>query len=253
MTAYIKKECMELTRTGRLFILGIIFIIFGILNPAMAKLTPWLYEMLQDSLSEQGLQVGKVTVNALTSWTQYYKNALMIIIAFILMNSTGFTGEYQKGSLVLVVTKGLSRRKIFLAKLLVGYGTWTLLFLLYTGITLGYTKYFWGEDEVPNLFFGILFLWLLGMLVMSLLVMFGTMSGNSGQVLLGTGGILFISILLRQIPSISKYMPVKLADGLELSTGAALTSDFSGAVIISSIMIIICVIIGVIVFDKRKL
>ena len=253
MTAYIKKECMELTRTGRLLILGIVFILFGILNPAMAKLTPWLYEMLQDSLSDQGLTIGQVTVNAMTSWTQYYKNASMIIIAFILMSSTGFTNEYQKGTLVQVVTKGLSRKKIFFSKLFVGYGTWTLMFLVYTGITFGYTVYFWGGDEVPNLFYGILFLWLLGMVVMSFLVMFGTMSENSGQVLLGTGGILFVSILLSYVPSISKYMPTRLADGLELSTGVAKVSDFSGAVIISLIIIVICAIIGMLAFDKRKL
>ena len=91
MTTYIKKECMELTRTGKLLILGIIFILFGILNPAIAKLTPWLYEMLQDSFSEQGLIIGEVTVNAMTSWTQYFKNATMVVITIILLCSTGFT------------------------------------------------------------------------------------------------------------------------------------------------------------------
>ena len=118
MTAYIKKECMELTRTGKLLILGIIFILFGILNPAIAKLTPWLYEMLQDSFSEQGLIIGEVTVNAMTSWTQYFKNATMVVITIILLCSTGFTNEYQKGTLVQIVTKGLSRRKIYFSKLL---------------------------------------------------------------------------------------------------------------------------------------
>ncbi|MCR5726349.1 MAG: ABC transporter permease subunit, partial [Lachnospiraceae bacterium] len=113
MTAFIKKEWMELTRTGKLLILGIIFIFFGILNPAMAKLTPWLYEMLQDQFSEQGLKVGEVTVTAMTSWTQFYKNAPMLVIAMILLTSGILTGEYQKGTLIQVVTKGLSRKKVF--------------------------------------------------------------------------------------------------------------------------------------------
>ena len=110
MTAFIKKECMELTRTGKLLILSIIFIFFGILNPAMAKLTPWLYEMLQDQFADQGLNVGEVTVTAMTSWTQFYKNAPMILIVMVLLMSSILTGEYQKGTLIQVVTKGLSRK-----------------------------------------------------------------------------------------------------------------------------------------------
>ena len=145
MTAFIKKECMELTRTGKLLILGIIFIFFGILNPAMAKLTPWLYEMLSDQFADQGLVIGEVTVTALTSWTQFFKNAPMVLIVAILLFSGLFTIEYQKGTLVQIVTKGLSRNKIFFSKLLTVYGAWTLLYLVYTGITLGYTVYFWGN------------------------------------------------------------------------------------------------------------
>ena len=93
MTAFIKKECMELTRTGKLLILGIIFIFFGILNPAMAKLTPWLYEMLSDQFADQGLVIGEVTVTALTSWTQFFKNAPMVLIVTILLFSGLFTNE----------------------------------------------------------------------------------------------------------------------------------------------------------------
>ena len=121
MTAFIKKECMELTRTGKLLILSIIFIFFGILNPAMAKLTPWLYEMLQDQFADQGLNVGEVTVTAMTSWTQFYKNAPMILIVMVLLMSSILTGEYQKGTLIQVVTKGLSRKKVFFSKLLTVY------------------------------------------------------------------------------------------------------------------------------------
>ena len=253
MTAYLKKECMELTRTGRLLILGIIFLLFGIMNPAMAKLTPWLYEMMQDSFAEQGLVLGEVTVNAMTSWTQFFKNAMMAVIVMALMSSTSFTGEYQKGTLIQVVTKGLSRRKIFFSKLLMGYATWTLMFLIYSGVTWGYNLYFWREDEVTAIIPALIMLWLFGILLMSLLSMFGALAGNSGHVLLGTGGVFFIAIILGYIPSIEKYMPMKLMDGLRLMNGTAKLADYSGAIILSSILILICAIIGMIAFDRKKL
>lgn len=49
---FVKKECMELLRTGKLTVLLIIFILFGIMNPAIAKLTPWLMEAMADTLAK---------------------------------------------------------------------------------------------------------------------------------------------------------------------------------------------------------
>ena len=63
---------MEQIRSSRLMILGILFILFGIMNPAVAKLTPWLLETLADSLAETGLTVTGVTVTAMDSWVQFF-------------------------------------------------------------------------------------------------------------------------------------------------------------------------------------
>ena len=97
MMAFLKKEWMELCRTGRLLILLLIFILFGILNPALAKLTPWLMETLSESLADTGLVTTAVTVDAMTSWAQFYKNIPVGLIVFILICSSNFTTEYQKG------------------------------------------------------------------------------------------------------------------------------------------------------------
>ena len=45
LMAFIKKEWMELLRTGKFIIIVILFMIFGVMNPAIAKLTPWLMKM----------------------------------------------------------------------------------------------------------------------------------------------------------------------------------------------------------------
>lgn len=44
--AFMKKEWMEQIRSSRLIILAILFLMFGIMNPAIAKLTPWLFEVM---------------------------------------------------------------------------------------------------------------------------------------------------------------------------------------------------------------
>ena len=252
MNAFIKKEWMELTRTGKLLILGIIFIFFGILNPAMAKLTPWLYEMLQDQFSEQGIKVGEVTVTAMTSWTQFYKNTPILVIVMILLTSGILTGEYQKGTLIQIVTKGLSRKKIFFSKLFISYFVWTLLYLVYTGITWGYTAYFWGSD-VPNLFYGIFMYWFFGIGIISILMFFGTLCNNSGQVMLATGSIFFGMMLLEYIPVIKDKLPSFLMNGMNLLNETSAVSDYTGAIISTFLLILLCDIMGLLIFDRRDL
>lgn len=44
--AFFKKEIFECIRSGELTFFCILFLIFGIMNPAIAKLTPWMLETL---------------------------------------------------------------------------------------------------------------------------------------------------------------------------------------------------------------
>lgn len=253
MKAFLRKEWMETLRTGRLIILGIIFFIFGLMNPAIAKLTPWLMETMKDSLAESGMVVGEVTVNAMTSWTQFYKNGLMCIIVIVLMLSGVLVNEYMKGTLVQVVTKGLSRRKVFFSKMITVYGLWTLMFLLYFGVTFGYTVYLWPEDKPENLVFGAACYWIFGMMLLAFLLMFSAMANNAGQVLMGVGGVVAVLFFLNYVPKLQKYLPLRLTEGLSLSMGGLAAKDFVPAVIISCICVVVCGIIGVVTFDKRNL
>ena len=82
LVAFIQKEWLEQIRSGKLFMVVIIFTLFGIMNPAMAKLTPWMMEIASESLADSGIVVTEITVDAMTSWTQYYKNISMPLIVF---------------------------------------------------------------------------------------------------------------------------------------------------------------------------
>ena len=116
LLALMRKEYREAIRTGRIMIIILLFVLFGIMSPAVAKLTPWMMEMLSDSMAESGLIVTNVQVDAMTSWMQFFKNIPIALIAFVLMFSDIFTKEYNSGTLSLVLTKGLSRYKVVIAK-----------------------------------------------------------------------------------------------------------------------------------------
>ena len=253
MKAFLKKEWMEMTRTGRLLILTVIFILFGIMNPAIAKLTPWLMEMMKESIAESGLSVGTPTVNAMTSWTQFYKNAPMALIVIVLMSCGVLVNEYQHGTLVQVVTKGLSRRKVFLSKMITVLGSWTVMFALYFGVTYGYTAYFWGEDKVEGIFFGAFAYWLLGVFVLTALLMCSAAANSGGQVLMGTGIVFLVMFFLNYIPKIQKFLPLRLMNGLQVSTGALQTADFTPAIIVAGVCTAVFGIAGTLMFDRKAL
>lgn len=109
LPAFLKKELLEAVRTGKLLIITLLFLLFGIMNPAIAKLTPWMMELFADSMTDSGLVLTDISVDAMTSWTQFFKNLPIALIAFVLIFSDSFTKEYNSGTLLLLLTKGLSR------------------------------------------------------------------------------------------------------------------------------------------------
>ncbi len=82
LLGFIKKEYMEIIRTGKLFFMVILFSLFGIMSPAIAKLTPWLMNIMSESLKETGIIITEVKVDAITSWTQFYKNIPIVFLVF---------------------------------------------------------------------------------------------------------------------------------------------------------------------------
>ncbi|MBR4933213.1 MAG: ABC transporter permease subunit, partial [Clostridia bacterium] len=151
LISFVKKEFLEQARSGRMMILFILFVLFGIMNPAVAKLTPWLLEVMSDSLAASGMIITEVTVTALDSWVQFFKNIPMALIVFVLIESSIFTKEYSSGTLVLSLTKGLERYKVVLAKATVMYSLWTAFYFICFGITYVYNAYFWDNSIAQSL------------------------------------------------------------------------------------------------------
>lgn len=154
-TTFIKKEFLEQLRSGRVMIPGTVCCLFGIMNPATARLLPWLLEIMSEQLAESGMYITEIKVDALTSWTQFIKNMPFLMIIFLLIFSSILTAEYQKGTLINVVTKGMKRWKILISKLLIMYAFWTAGYLTAFGITYGYNAYFWDNDAAQHLLFAV--------------------------------------------------------------------------------------------------
>ena len=253
LLAFVKKELLEQIRSGRLLFVVILFLLFGIMNPAVAKLTPWLLEMMADSLAESGMTVTNVTVSAMDSWVQFFKNVPMALIAYVLLQSSLFTKEYSSGTLVLSLTKGLERYKVVLSKAAVLCVLWSVGYWLCFGITYAYNAYFWDNAIAQNLAFSAVCWWLFGLFVLALVTFFSTLAHSNTGVLMGTGGVFLASYLIGLLPKAAKYVPTLLADGNSLIYGAKGPKEYMVALLITVVAGLACFAVSIPLFNKKQL
>ena len=253
LIAFMKKEWMDLVRSGRLMILLVIFLLFGIMNPAIAKLTPWMMEMMADSMEQSGFVVTEVTVDAMTSWTQFFKNIPMGLIAFVLISSSLFTKEYSKGTLILVLTKGLNRYKVIVAKSVMLLATWSVCYFICFGVTYAYNAYFWDNSVAHNLMETVMFYWVAGVFAVAMMVLFSVVFSNGTGVLLGTGGVFAVCYLVAMVPKIAKFLPTKLMSTSALLAGTEKVSDYHEALFVTIVITVLVFAASVPILNKKKL
>ena len=233
---FLKKEITEYYRNGKLIVFGIVAFVFGLMNPAITKLTPWLFETMADSLKEQGMQVINVETNAASCWQQYYKNLPMLLIIFLILSAGSFSKEYGKGTLLLVITKGYPRKKIFLAKTVMIFGCYTAVSLIYYGVTYFYSGYYWDNSSLSHLGLAALFCWAVGLLAISLILFFSSIISDTTGIIGATAGCMIVMYLLSIIPKAGKFLPVRLMSSEQLLSNAAVPGDFTPAFIITLVL-----------------
>ena len=253
LLAFMKKEYLEAARTGKIMILMLLFVLFGIMSPAIAKLTPWMMETLSDSMAESGLIITNVQVDALTSWTQFFKNIPIALIAFVLIFSDIFTKEYKSGTLLLVLTKGLSRYKVVLAKTVLLLSLWTVGYGICFSITYGYNAYFWDNSIANNLFFSVTIWWLFSVWVICLIVLFSSLFQNNTGVTLCVGGTVLLAYLLSIIPRAKAYSPTVLMNTNSILMGVEEIDVYIKAIVITASLCIICIAVSIPIVNKRQL
>ena len=251
--AFFKKEALEFARSGRLTILGILFCAFGIMNPAIAKLTPWMMEMLSEELAQSGMTVTEVTVDALTSWTQFFKNVPMALIAFVLMTGGAFAKEYESGTLVLMLTRGLARCKVVLAKAAMLLIVWSAGYFLCFGITYGYNAYYWDNSIAADLVPAVTYWWLFGVMTVALTVLFSTLANGYSGVLCLTGGTVLAFYLVGLIPKLTDYMPTALMNGMNILVGAQDAGELTACAAITALVTVASIILSIPILNKKQI
>lgn len=251
--AFTKKEGMELFRSGRFVVLLLLSGLFGVMSPAIAKLTPWMMELLSDQLAESGMMVGTVEVDAMTSWMQFYKNMPMMLVVMVVMFGGILIGELQKGTLIPIVAKGMKRRRLLYAKAFMIAAVWTGGYLLSYAVTYAYNAYFWDNAAASHLFFAAFCFWLFGLWILSVILPASVCTRSAAAVILTVGIGFVISYVLTVIPVMKPYSPMYLLESMPLLTGETAAGDYTAALCVTAGLVILNLIAAVYFFDKKRL
>jgi|GEM_PF-3196254 len=208
---WIRKEFTGAFRGGRMVIFLIVCAGCGVLNPAMAKLTPMMIEMMRDQIEGMGLTIDAPSVTAWTSWEQYCKNIWMPLLVFVLMFGNILTKEYSAHTLIPMVTKGLGKRTVLWGKTILLLLLWTAGYGLYFGVTFGYTEYYWPMDALGRVMDMTLMFYVYSLYIIALVIFFSVLWKEYSGVLASMAAILLGESLIGMIPKVSNYIPARLS------------------------------------------
>ncbi|WP_310603149.1 ABC transporter permease [Anaerosporobacter sp.] len=234
--AFTKKEFLGCFRTSKLVVMAVVFLLLGIMNPVTAKLMPELFK----SLNTEGIIFTIPEPTALDSWMQFYKNVpQMGLIVLVIVFSGVLTNEISKGTLINVLTKGLKRSNVILAKMTMVTAVWTMCYILAFVVTYGYTVYFWPEQSCNNIVLAAVCLWLFGVLLLSAIMLGSVLVKGTSGCLLFVGGVVVLMFLINMIPKADAFNPIVLAAGnMNLITGAMAVGDLVKPIVVSVVLII---------------
>jgi len=248
---FLKKELIEYAKTYKLLIMLIVFSVFGITNPLVAKLTP---QILRSFMTDD-IVINWPEPAACDAWEQFFKNATQMgLIVMVILFSGVLSSELSRGTLINLLTKGLSRTSVILSKYTCMVLVWTVSIALCFGLTFGYTAYLFPEDDVSNLLFSVFCLWLFGLFLLAALMISAALTRTGYGCMLMTGVIVVICMLVNIIPAAHGYNPVSLAaDNMGLITNSTEVSSLYSAIFISFLLSLLFVSLSVRIFRKKQL
>ena len=247
----LKKEAIEGARTKKIISTFILFLFIGLISPLTAKLTP----MILQSISTGNIDINVAPPSEIDSWTQFFKNISQIgMFGLAIILSTQMANEFQKGTLINLLSKGLPRYQVVLSKIIYNFILWFIAYFCSFILTYFYTKYFFGISfPIRNILMAALLPFVFGLFLISLEILAGVISGNViGTLILTTAGIV-TQLILSIRDEIVKYMPIALiGKPVNLIKGIGY-DDYYVPIIAGSILLILCIVISIVVMNKKQI
>lgn len=250
--AFMGKEFKEQIRTFKALILFIVLLLFGLVSPALAKIMPELLKLIPMDGLELTINIPAPTW--MDAYAQFFKNITQIgiIVLLILLNGS-ISQEMQRGTLINMLSKGLARPTVILAKFTASGLLWSFCYVLSAVGTWIYTLILFGKHAPSHLFFSFFCLWLLGIFIIALLLFCSTLIGGGYGGILLTAGILGFLLLIGIFPQAAPYNPIALGSGnISLLSGIGVDEMIS-ACVVTLLLTVLCIVGAIVNFSKKQL
>jgi ABC-2 type transport system permease protein len=249
--ANLHKEMLYQWRTWRVLIVCAVLLAFGIISPLLTKFTPQLLSSLEGAEMFAEL-IPEMTIT--DSLNQHIETITQFgFILVILVGMGAVAGEKERGTASIVLSKPLSRGIFLNSKYLSQALLYLLAFIIATAAGYYYTIRLFGHLDF-GIFLSINGLLLLWILVITSVTLLGSTLGNSTGAAAGfslAGAVLLL--IAGSIPRIGALLPGGLlAWAGQLGAQSEITSNW-GAVVMSIVIITICLISALGVFERQEL
>ena len=248
----LRKEILQQWRTRRFLVVMAVFVLFGLTSPLLAKFTPEIIKSIAGAEQYASLIPTPTVKDAIA---QYMKNLTQFgFLLAVLLGMTAVAGEKESGTAAMILSKPLSRWAFVLSKFFAQVLVYGSAFLVAGLGAYDYTVILFGAFD-PLKFLGInllLFLWLLTFVGAALL---GSVIGPSIAAAAGVGLAISVAFLLAgSIPVYGALAP----DGLiawasALGSGADKVVANGGALAVAAVLIVLCLVWAVALFERQEI
>ncbi|MBN2558059.1 MAG: ABC transporter permease subunit [Clostridia bacterium] len=247
---FFKKEFLEFFRTYRFYVLFGVFIFFGLINAPTAKFLP---EILK-SMPDLGVSIEMPEPVLADSYVQYFSNATNAFFAMIIVFMGSFSSEIKKGTIYLVLSKGVPRLDFYFSKLLNAIVMYTAAFTAYTAVTVLGTIILFNEWHFDGILASILSIYVLGLLLVGAVLSASSVARSAGPGAFAGFGLVILLPLTDFLGKAAPYLPGRLMSlpGLIMS-GASVPGDVVLPTLITLALMIAVITASCLVFYKREL
>jgi ABC-2 type transport system permease protein len=246
----LSKELLELWRTYRFLVLAAVFILFGLTSPLIAKYIPEIFKILPGAEQFAGLIPTPTIKDAID---QYIKNISQFGILLALLLSMGaVVGEKEKGTTGLVLVKPLTRSTFIITKF-VALAIVFLTSIIFAGLSgYFYTALLFSPPDLLAWISLNFLIWLVMMVYIAITLLFSTVVKSQPAAIGLSFGTLILMAAIGAIPSLGFLLPNQLINwGASLFNSAI--SPAWPALGISTMIIVACLFIACLIFERQEL
>lgn len=250
------KELREQLRTYRIPVVAIVFLLFGILSPVLARYTKELLDAL-GSQATGGIRIVVPPPTVKDAVDQLLKNLGQFgILIAILLAMGSVASEKEHGTAGFILTKQASRLSFLLAKL-VAIGV-TLAIAVGVGCAIGfvYILLLFNGASLPPIGYAemAVLLWL-ALMAYAAFTFLGSALARSVAPAAGLGFLaLVVTGIIGALPTIGQYMPLTLTGPAgNLAVGRPAGVDLVGPVVATLLFIAVPFVLAWLSFRRQEL